>query len=98
MIPQKQETAVQQQVVVDVPIEQAFKVFIEKFDLIKPREHNLLAWISRKQSLKQKWAEAFTTAVSMAAYAVSHACSRMNRLIGSCSVGTLTPNGRSKRT
>ena len=43
MIPQKQETAVQQQVVVEVPIEQAFKIFIEKFDLIKPREHNLLA-------------------------------------------------------
>jgi uncharacterized protein YndB with AHSA1/START domain len=43
MIPQKQETAVQQQVVVEVPIKQAFKIFIEKFDLIKPREHNMLA-------------------------------------------------------
>ena len=30
MIPQKQETAVQQQVVVEVPIEQAFQIFIEK--------------------------------------------------------------------
>ena len=43
MIPQKQETSVQQQVVVDVPIEQAFKILIEKFDLIKPREHNMLS-------------------------------------------------------
>lgn len=43
MIPQKQETAVQQQVVIEVPIKQAFKIFIEKFDLIKPREHNMLA-------------------------------------------------------
>ena len=43
MIPQKKETVVHQQVVVEVPIEQAFKIFIEKFDLIKPREHNLLA-------------------------------------------------------
>jgi len=43
MIPQKQETAIQQQVVVELPIEQAFKIFTEKFDLIKPREHNMLA-------------------------------------------------------
>ena len=43
MIPQEQETAVQQQVVVEVPIKQAFKIFIEKFDLIKPREHGKLA-------------------------------------------------------
>jgi uncharacterized protein YndB with AHSA1/START domain len=42
MIPQKQETAVQQRVVVEVPIKQAFEIFIEKFDLIKPREHNML--------------------------------------------------------
>src|SRR5262252_8838216 len=43
MIPQKQEITVQQQVIVDLPIKQAFKIFIEKFDLIKPREHNMLA-------------------------------------------------------
>lgn len=30
-------------VTVDVPAERAFRVFVEKFDLIKPREHNLLA-------------------------------------------------------
>ena len=43
MIPEKRETAVQRQVVVEVPIKQAFKIFIENFDLIKPREHNMLA-------------------------------------------------------
>ena len=43
MIPQKEETVVHQQVVVGVPIKQAFEIFIEKFDLIKPREHNMLA-------------------------------------------------------
>jgi uncharacterized protein YndB with AHSA1/START domain len=42
MIPQKQETAVRQQVVVEVPIGQAFEIFVKKFDLLKPREHNLL--------------------------------------------------------
>lgn len=42
MTPQKPETAVQQQVVVEAPIEAAFRIFTEKFDLIKPREHNLL--------------------------------------------------------
>jgi uncharacterized protein YndB with AHSA1/START domain len=43
MIPQKQETVVRQHVVVDVPINQAFGIFTENFDLIKPREHNMLA-------------------------------------------------------
>jgi uncharacterized protein YndB with AHSA1/START domain len=43
MIPQKQETVVRQHVVVDVPINRAFGIFTEKFDLIKPREHNMLA-------------------------------------------------------
>jgi uncharacterized protein YndB with AHSA1/START domain len=43
MIPQKPETVVQQQVVVDVPIEKAFRIFTQEFNMIKPREHNLLS-------------------------------------------------------
>jgi uncharacterized protein YndB with AHSA1/START domain len=43
MIRQKPETAVQQQLVVEAPIKEAFRIFTEKFDLIKPREHNLLS-------------------------------------------------------
>lgn len=35
-------TALQVDVVVDVPVEHAFRVFTERFDEIKPREHNLL--------------------------------------------------------
>jgi uncharacterized protein YndB with AHSA1/START domain len=35
-------TSVRSEVVVDVPIERAFKVFTERFDEIKPREHNML--------------------------------------------------------
>jgi uncharacterized protein YndB with AHSA1/START domain len=30
------------EIVIDVPIERAFKVFTERFDRIKPREHNML--------------------------------------------------------
>jgi uncharacterized protein YndB with AHSA1/START domain len=36
-------TTVGSSIVVDAPIERAFKVFTEEFDRIKPREHNMLA-------------------------------------------------------
>lgn len=36
-------TSVRQSIVVDAPIERAFKVFTEGFGGFKPREHNLLA-------------------------------------------------------
>ena len=42
MIKEGQETSVHLQIVVDAPIERAFRVFTEEFDRIKPREHNLL--------------------------------------------------------
>ena len=42
MINQVQETSVHLQIVVDAPIERAFRVFTQEFDRIKPREHNLL--------------------------------------------------------
>lgn len=35
-------TSLQVEIAVDVPIEHAFRVFTERFDEIKPREHNLL--------------------------------------------------------
>jgi uncharacterized protein YndB with AHSA1/START domain len=37
------ETSVRREIVVEAPIERAFRVFVERFDAIKPREHNLLA-------------------------------------------------------
>jgi uncharacterized protein YndB with AHSA1/START domain len=43
MTTQAQATSVRTQIVVDAPIERAFRVFIEQFDGIKPREHNMLA-------------------------------------------------------
>jgi uncharacterized protein YndB with AHSA1/START domain len=42
MATQAQEASVRTQIVVDAPIARAFSVFIEQFDRIKPREHNLL--------------------------------------------------------
>lgn len=42
MITQTQATSVQTQIVVEAPIERAFRVFTEEFDRIKPREHNML--------------------------------------------------------
>jgi uncharacterized protein YndB with AHSA1/START domain len=43
MTTQAHEASVRTQIVVDVPIERAFSIFTEKFDSIKPREHNMLA-------------------------------------------------------
>lgn len=37
-----QESSVRKQIVVEAPIERAFRVFTEQFDRVKPREHNLL--------------------------------------------------------
>lgn len=36
-------TTVRSSIVVDAPIERAFKAFTEDFDRVKPREHNMLA-------------------------------------------------------
>jgi uncharacterized protein YndB with AHSA1/START domain len=43
MTTQAQATSVRTEVVVDAPAERAFRVFTERFDRIKPREHNMLA-------------------------------------------------------
>lgn len=37
------QTSVRLQIVVEAPIDQAFRVFTERFGSFKPREHNLLA-------------------------------------------------------
>jgi uncharacterized protein YndB with AHSA1/START domain len=38
-----EQTSIQMDVTVQAPIERAFAVFVDEFDAIKPREHNLLA-------------------------------------------------------
>jgi uncharacterized protein YndB with AHSA1/START domain len=42
MTTQAAETSVRAQIVVDAPIDRAFRVFTEDFDKVKPREHNML--------------------------------------------------------
>jgi uncharacterized protein YndB with AHSA1/START domain len=39
---QADDTMVQQSIVVEAPLERAFHVFVDDFDRIKPREHNML--------------------------------------------------------
>ena len=43
MSTQAQATSIRHEIVVEAPVERAFKVFVEDFDRIKPRDHNLLA-------------------------------------------------------
>jgi uncharacterized protein YndB with AHSA1/START domain len=43
MTTQAQSTSITTQIVVDAPHARAFQVFVEQFDKIKPRDHNLLA-------------------------------------------------------
>ncbi len=42
MTAQAEQTSIRTDVVVEAPIERAFRVFTEQFDVIKPRDHNLL--------------------------------------------------------
>lgn len=43
MTTQTGATTIRNDIVVDAPLEHAFRVFVDQFDRIKPREHNLLA-------------------------------------------------------
>jgi uncharacterized protein YndB with AHSA1/START domain len=43
MTTQAADTSVRTQIVVEAPLERAFRVFSEDFDRVKPREHNMLA-------------------------------------------------------
>ena len=36
-------TTIRQAITVDAPVERAFRVFVDEFDRIKPRDHNLLS-------------------------------------------------------
>ena len=43
MTAQAQDTTVRTEIVVEAPIDRAFRVFTHNFDRIKPREHNMLS-------------------------------------------------------
>jgi uncharacterized protein YndB with AHSA1/START domain len=40
---QADDTAIQLSIVVEAPLQRAFQVFVDDFDRIKPREHNMLS-------------------------------------------------------
>jgi uncharacterized protein YndB with AHSA1/START domain len=42
MSTQAEQTSIRTKIVVEAPIERAFAVFVEDFDQVKPREHNML--------------------------------------------------------
>ena len=42
MTTQTEQASIRTEIVVEAPVERAFRVFTERFDEIKPREHNLL--------------------------------------------------------
>ena len=42
MTTQAQDTTVRTEIVVDAPADRAFRLFTERFDRVKPREHNML--------------------------------------------------------
>lgn len=43
MTAQAEQTSIRSEIVVDAPRDRAFRLFTERFDGIKPREHNMLA-------------------------------------------------------
>jgi uncharacterized protein YndB with AHSA1/START domain len=43
MSTQARDTSVRKHVVVEAPVDRAFRVFTDRFDSIKPREHNMLS-------------------------------------------------------
>lgn len=49
-----QRTSLRVETTVNVPVEHAFRVFTERFDAIKPRDHNLLAVPIERTVLEQR--------------------------------------------
>ena len=43
MTTQSEQTSIRTEIVVEAPRDRAFRVFVEQFDKVKPREHNMLA-------------------------------------------------------
>ena len=43
MTTQAQDTIVRSEITVAAPVDRAFRVFTERFDRIKPREHNIMS-------------------------------------------------------
>ena len=75
-------TAIQLSIVVEAPLERAFHVFIDDFDRIKPREHNMLAVDIEETVSSRAPAGASTIGASTAASASGRAYWRSSRPTG----------------
>lgn len=74
-------------VVVNVGVDEAFRLFTERFDAIKPRKHNLLSVPIAKTVSNPAWVGASMTSAPMAAAASGRVSWSVNRPRGSCSPG-----------
>ena len=77
-------TSVKQSIVVEAPIERAFKVFTEEFGNFKPPEHNMLGVEIAETVFEFGSAGTFMTEAPMAANATGRACWPTNRRTGCC--------------
>ena len=83
MTMQTTDTSVRTSIVVDAPIERAFRVFTQDFGAFKPREHNLLAVDIAETVFERAWAATCMTAGSTVRSAVGRGCCRTSRRGGS---------------
>lgn len=70
---------IRKSVVVNANVERAFALFVERFDAIKPREHNLLPVASPKPSSNRALEGISTTSESTAVDANGRGCSSTHR-------------------
>ena len=72
---------IKQSIVVEAPIERAFKVFTEDFGSFKPREHNLLSVPIAETVFEPRVGGHVYDRVSMAANAAGRECWLLSRQI-----------------
>ena len=93
------DAVVRRQIVVDLPIEQAFATFVERFGDFKPPEHNLLgADIIRDTVRADGPVATSTTEPQMGGSADGPVSSRTSHPIRLSSAGTSIPSGSSRPT
>jgi hypothetical protein len=91
-------TDVRRQVTVEVPIEEAFTAFTERFGDFKPPEHNLLSTPIAQTVFEPRVGVTSSIAGSTAASVAGLASSPTNLRSESCSAGTSAPPGGWRRT
>ena len=94
---QAADTSVRRSIVVEAPIERAFRCSPRASAAGSRAEHNILGGGHRRDGVRAaRGRAASTTAGSTAASAAGRACSPTSRRTESCSAGTSTRSGRSR--